>query len=137
VESEDAQMPSTHSALHYHTVFRTKNREPWFPPSVREPVHACLGGIIKNRDGDNQKQGRRPRLCRRDRRPHPSSCQLEANAPAFRFDEGTESRISGNAGTRDDRIWETISLVIGLLAPLSGCRLWAKIRCPLTLHAPA
>ncbi|MDF1741481.1 MAG: IS200/IS605 family transposase [Verrucomicrobiales bacterium] len=44
-------MPSTHSALHYHIVFSTKNREPWFRPSVRERVHRYLGGIIKTMDG--------------------------------------------------------------------------------------
>ena len=44
-------MPSTHLSLHYHVVFSTKNREPWFSPSVRTKVHAYLGGAIKGQGG--------------------------------------------------------------------------------------
>lgn len=44
-------MPSTHTALHYHLVFSTKNRELWFPPSLRGRVHEYLGGVIRNLNG--------------------------------------------------------------------------------------
>jgi hypothetical protein len=42
---ETAVMPSTHTSLHYHAVFSTKNREPWISPSSRSKLHAYLGGI--------------------------------------------------------------------------------------------
>lgn len=44
-------MPSTHLSLHYHLVFGTKNREPWFPPSARARVHEYIGGIVRNMNG--------------------------------------------------------------------------------------
>ncbi len=44
-------MPSTHLSLHYHLVFSTKNREPWFAPSIRPRVHEYLGGIIRAMGG--------------------------------------------------------------------------------------
>lgn len=44
-------MPSTHVSLHYHLVFSTKNREPWFPPSIRSRLHEYLGGIVRTMNG--------------------------------------------------------------------------------------
>lgn len=44
-------MPSTHLSLHYHLVFSTKNREPWFPPSVRASMQEYIGGIVRNMNG--------------------------------------------------------------------------------------
>ena len=44
-------MPSTHTSLHYHIVFSTKNREPWFSAEFLPKLHAYLGGIIRNMDG--------------------------------------------------------------------------------------
>ena len=44
-------MPSTYVSLHYHLVFSTKSREPWFPPSQRPRVHDYLGGIIRGMNG--------------------------------------------------------------------------------------
>jgi putative transposase len=44
-------MPLTHLSLHFHLVFSTKNREPWFPPSIRPRVHKYLGGVIRAMDG--------------------------------------------------------------------------------------
>lgn len=44
-------MPSTHSSLHYHLVFSTKNREAWFSGEFLPKLHAYLGGIIRNMDG--------------------------------------------------------------------------------------
>lgn len=40
-------MPSTHSSLHYHIVFSSKNREPWFGGEIISDLHAYLGGVIK------------------------------------------------------------------------------------------
>ncbi len=51
VARETPVMPSTHTSLHYHAVFSTKNREPWFPPSIRPKLHAYLGGIVRGMDG--------------------------------------------------------------------------------------
>jgi len=44
-------MPSTHTSLHYHLVFSTKNREPWFSGEFLPKLHAYLGGIVRNMDG--------------------------------------------------------------------------------------
>ena len=44
-------MSSTHLSLHYHIVFSTKDREPWFAPNCRSRVHEYLGGILRNLNG--------------------------------------------------------------------------------------
>jgi REP element-mobilizing transposase RayT len=44
-------MPSTHLSLHYHLIFCTKGREPWFAPTPRVRVHEYLGGIIRGMNG--------------------------------------------------------------------------------------
>lgn len=49
--ARSSRMPSTHTSLHYHVVFSTKSREPWFNDSNMERVHAYLGGIIREMDG--------------------------------------------------------------------------------------
>lgn len=40
-------MASTHLSLHFHLVFSTKGREPWFKPEAQARVHSYLGGIIR------------------------------------------------------------------------------------------
>lgn len=44
-------MPSTHTTLHYHLVFSTKDRLPLITDDWRDNLHAYLGGIIKNLGG--------------------------------------------------------------------------------------
>ena len=44
-------MPSTHTNLHYHIVFSTKERMPLIKDEWRERLHAYLGGIVKNLEG--------------------------------------------------------------------------------------
>ena len=44
-------MPSTHTSLHYHLVFSTQNREPWFGADFRPKLFAYLGGVIKGLEG--------------------------------------------------------------------------------------
>ena len=44
-------MPSTHTSLHYHIVFSTKNRDPLFSAAQCVRLHAYLGGIIRGVDG--------------------------------------------------------------------------------------
>ena len=44
-------MPSTHLSLHYHLVFSTKNREPWFPPDLRSRLHEYLGAVVRAEGG--------------------------------------------------------------------------------------
>jgi REP element-mobilizing transposase RayT len=39
-------MSSTHTALHFHVVFSTKNREPWFPEPFRTRLHSYLAGTL-------------------------------------------------------------------------------------------
>ena len=44
-------MPSTHTSLHYHLVFSTKERVPMISKEWRERLHAYLGGIVKGLAG--------------------------------------------------------------------------------------
>lgn len=44
-------MPSTHTSLHYHLVFSTKERLPLIGADMRERVHAYLGGVIRGIGG--------------------------------------------------------------------------------------
>ena len=44
-------MPSTHTSLHYHLVFSTKNREPWLTTDTCTRLHEYLGGIIRGLGG--------------------------------------------------------------------------------------
>ena len=44
-------MPSTHTNLHFHIVFSTKERLPSIKDEWRNRLHAYLGGIIKNLEG--------------------------------------------------------------------------------------
>jgi len=43
-------MPSTHTNLHYHFVFSTKDRIRLIRPEWKERLHAYMGGIMKNLD---------------------------------------------------------------------------------------
>jgi putative transposase len=40
-------MANTYSALHYHLVFSTKNRQPWIARSIEERIWDYLGGIAR------------------------------------------------------------------------------------------
>lgn len=40
-------MANTYTALHYHVVFSTKNREPWITPSKETRIWEYLGGIAR------------------------------------------------------------------------------------------
>lgn len=44
-------MPSTHTSLHCHLVFSTKERAPLISTEWRRNLHAYLGGIVKGMDG--------------------------------------------------------------------------------------
>jgi REP element-mobilizing transposase RayT len=44
-------MPSTHTSLHFHLVFSTKNRMPVIAISWRDRLHAYLGGTVKGLGG--------------------------------------------------------------------------------------
>ena len=44
-------MPSTHTSLHYHIVFSTKDREPRISRNWESTLHKYLGGIIRNIGG--------------------------------------------------------------------------------------
>ena len=44
-------MPSTHTSLHYHLIFSTKQREPLIAKTWRDELHSYLGGIVKGLDG--------------------------------------------------------------------------------------
>ncbi|MDD5390198.1 MAG: IS200/IS605 family transposase [Gallionellaceae bacterium] len=47
-------MPSTHTSLHYHLIFATKNREPRLAPEWRGQLHEYLGGTVRGLDGHAQ-----------------------------------------------------------------------------------
>ena len=40
-------MANTYTALHYHLVFSTKNRQPWITPDLEERIWDFLGGIAR------------------------------------------------------------------------------------------
>jgi putative transposase len=44
-------MPSTHTGLHYHLIFATKNREPILSEGWRTRLHEYLGGTVRGLDG--------------------------------------------------------------------------------------
>jgi len=44
-------MPATHTSLHYHLVFSTKDRVPMIADDWRASLHAYLGGIVKSLGG--------------------------------------------------------------------------------------
>ncbi len=44
-------MPSTHTSLHFHIVFSTKDRFPFIQPEWEERLHTYLGGSIKTAEG--------------------------------------------------------------------------------------
>ncbi len=44
-------MPSTHTNLHYHIVFSTKERLPLIKDEWLNRLHSYLGGIVKNLEG--------------------------------------------------------------------------------------
>lgn len=44
-------MPSTHTSLHYHLVFSTKDRAPMIAQDWQAKLHAYLGGIVKDLGG--------------------------------------------------------------------------------------
>lgn len=50
-------MPSTHTSLHYHLVFSTKNREPWFTAEFLPKLHNYMGGTIKGLDANSHAVG--------------------------------------------------------------------------------
>lgn len=44
-------MPSTHTSLHFHLIFSTKNRQLIIAPEWENNLHAYLGGIVNGLDG--------------------------------------------------------------------------------------
>ena len=44
-------MPSTHTSLHYHLIFSTKERRPQINREIRERIHAYAGGIVRGLGG--------------------------------------------------------------------------------------
>jgi putative transposase len=44
-------MPSTHTGLHYHLIFATKNREPIISEAWRNRLHEYLGGTARGLGG--------------------------------------------------------------------------------------
>ena len=43
-------MANTYTALHYHVVFSTKNREPWITPEHEQRLWSYLGGIARENE---------------------------------------------------------------------------------------
>jgi putative transposase len=50
-DSKEWAMASTHTSLHYHLVFSTKNRMAWLTDPIRERLHAFLGGCLRTHGG--------------------------------------------------------------------------------------
>ena len=41
-------MANTYTSLHYHIIFSTKNRKPWFTPENERQIWEYLGGIARD-----------------------------------------------------------------------------------------
>jgi putative transposase len=50
-------MPSTHTSLHYHLIFATKNRETFITKEWRDKLHEYLGGTVRGLGGTPQGVG--------------------------------------------------------------------------------
>src|SRR6266568_6954826 len=50
-QRKEVPVPSTHTSLHYHLVFSTKERVPLISTDWRGRLHAYLGGIVKGLEG--------------------------------------------------------------------------------------
>ena len=50
-------MPSTHTSLHYHLIFATKNREAILAPEWKNELHTYLGGIVRGLNATPQGVG--------------------------------------------------------------------------------
>lgn len=47
-------MSSTHTSLHYHLIFATKEREPLIAVTWRAQLHEYLGGTVRGMDAASQ-----------------------------------------------------------------------------------
>ncbi len=96
-------MPSTHTSLHYHLIFATKNREPNISPAWRAGLHSYLGGIVKGLDGHPEGIGGvadhvhllvslKPTAClsdfMRELKKSSSAWVRESKLPGFQWQEG-------------------------------------------------
>jgi REP element-mobilizing transposase RayT len=108
-------MPSTHTSLHYHLIFATKNREPVIAPPWRDELHSYLGGVVKGLDAFPQGIGGvadhvhllvalKPTHClsnfMRELKKSSSSWIQESHLPAFRWQEGYAA-FTVSASARD------------------------------------
>ena len=50
-------MPQSLSQILVHLVFSTKNWEAWLADSIRDELHAYIGGVIKSQNGTLLKAG--------------------------------------------------------------------------------
>ena len=44
-------MPATHTSLHFHIVFSTRDRHPFIAGEWRNRLHEYLGGLIRSAEG--------------------------------------------------------------------------------------
>jgi hypothetical protein len=44
-------MPSTHTSLHFHLIFSTKDRYPLIAKEWQDRLHAYLGGLVRHLGG--------------------------------------------------------------------------------------
>jgi REP element-mobilizing transposase RayT len=108
-------MPSTHTSLHYHLIFATKDREPLIAKPWRPELHSYLGGIIKGLDAHPQgiggvadhvhllvslKPTHRLSDFMRELKKSSSSWIRESHLPAFRWQEGYAA-FTVSASSRD------------------------------------
>jgi putative transposase len=50
-------MPSTHTSLHYHVIFSTKNREPWINAEWENDLFGYMGGCVRTLGAVPEKVG--------------------------------------------------------------------------------
>ena len=108
-------MPSTHTSLHYHLIFATKNREPSIGASWRAELHSYLGGVVKGLDALPQGIGGvadhvhllvslKPTHClsdfMRELKKSSSAWIRQSHFPAFHWQEGYAA-FTVSASARD------------------------------------
>lgn len=50
-------MPATHTSLHYHLIFSTKDRYPFIEKQWQSRLHQYMGGVVRSLDGKALKVG--------------------------------------------------------------------------------
>ena len=103
-------MPSTHTSLHYHLIFSTKERLPIVGAQWRDRLHAYIGGICEGNGWCATSDGRNERSC-------PSACRVKVFASAGLFLARCESGFFSVGASRK---WKEIIRLAKRIRSLFG-----------------